>query len=134
MNKSKFQNRGEWRKFGTGLSMIVLVIAALQFILGGELGFHFLALSMVLLLVAGAIPVLLKPVYIFFMYVSEIMGWVMTRVILTILFYIILTPVGFVARIFRKNFLILKPDKSEKTYWNDVPRDRTERITYERQF
>jgi hypothetical protein len=55
------------------------------------------------------------------------MGFVMTRVILSILFYLIITPINFIAKIFRKDFLNLKIEKKKKSYWNlrEVEYDKT---------
>ena len=39
---------------------------------------------------------------------AVILGWFMTRLILSILFYIIITPIGLIARIIGKDFLNTK--------------------------
>lgn len=55
----------------------------------------------------------------------------MSRVILTILFYLVLKPIGITVKIFGKKFLNLKIDKEAKTYWRKRVK---EKIDYERQF
>ena len=46
-----------------------------------------------------------------------ILGWVMTRIILSLLFYGIISPLGIFARILGKDFLNIK--KSQKSsFWN----------------
>ena len=42
----------------------------------------------------------------------------MTRIILSILFYVILTPIGLISRLFGKQFVELRWDKSNDSYWN----------------
>jgi hypothetical protein len=49
------------------------------------------------------------------------MGWVMTRVILTVLFFAVFTPLGFIARLVGKRFLHLAIETSAESYW--VPKD-----------
>lgn len=49
--------------------------------------------------------------------IGSAINWVMTRVILTILFFGILTPVALFARISGKQFLDTKKDPSRKSYW-----------------
>ena len=62
------------------------------------------------------------------------MGWVMTRVILTILFFTVLTPLGFIAKLFGKNFLDLKLDKEQNSYWEIREKKEIKPIDYEKQF
>ena len=50
---------------------------------------------------------------------SEGMGWVMSRVILSTIFYVFLFPIAMLSRLFTKNILGLKrPDKSAYTERN----------------
>ena len=53
-------------------------------------------------------PVLLKPIYFPWMIFATILGWIMTRFVLSIVFYFILTPIGLVTRILGEDFLALK--------------------------
>ena len=81
-----------------------------------------------------AMPVILKPVYWVWMIFATILGWLMTRVILILLFYVILTPIGLIARLFGKQFLDLKWDKSKGSYWNYRTIKQTRSRNYEEQF
>jgi hypothetical protein len=63
-----------------------------------------------------------------------ILGWIMTRVILSILFYFALTSLRFIAMIFNKRFLNLKIDHSAHTYWEKREKKPFDPSTYERQF
>ena len=57
----------------------------------------------------------------------------MTRVILSLLYYAIMTPIGLISRLFRKQFIELGWDKSKGSYWN-YRLDKTEISSYEKQF
>ena len=88
-----------------------------------------------LLMVLGAtLPRALKWVYVAWMSVAFVLGFVMAHVILTLLFYLVLTPIGLVARLFGQDFLSLKLDRAAKSYW--ITRDRKAKpaAEYERQF
>ena len=63
-------------------------------------------------------PLVLKPIYTIWMVFAIILGWFMTRVILTILFYIVISPIGIVARLFGKDFLSIKRNNDQPSYWN----------------
>jgi hypothetical protein len=134
VDKSKFNNRKEWRKFGIGLSIILAVLAFLQLVVGHEWGWYVAVVAVTVIIVAFLIPYLLKPLFVFFTYVGFVMGWVMTRLILIILFYLVLTPVSLTAKLLGKSFLALKTDQSRESYWEDISQERHERIEYERQF
>jgi hypothetical protein len=90
-----------------------------------------------LLALSGLIvPAALKPFYKGWMILALIMGWVMTRVVLTLVYYFVLTPIGFLGRIFGEQFLQLKLKRSGGTtsYWvrrSGPPREKSD---YERQF
>ena len=79
------------------------------------------------------IPILLKPIYILWMTFAVMLGWVMTRVILSIVFYIIITPIGLITRLLGEDFLNFKISKTD-SYWNN--RDSSEELNqnYEKQF
>jgi len=53
-----------------------------------------------LLSVAGlAVPAILKYLYQGWMWVGHVMGWINTRIILSVLFYGIVTPMGLVMKL-----------------------------------
>ena len=49
------------------------------------------------------------------------------------LFYLIVTPIGLISRLFGKKFLDLKWDKQLSTYWN-YRSDKPGKENYEKQF
>ncbi len=63
-----------------------------------------------------------------------ILGWFMSRVILFILYYVIITPIGFFLKLIGKDFLNRKIDKASQSYWEIREKKITEQIDYERQF
>jgi hypothetical protein len=83
-----------------------------------------------------AAPAVLKPFYKGWMILAVMMGWVMTRVVLTLVYYLVLTPIAFLGRVFGEQFLQLKLKRTGETtsYWirrSGPPRDKSD---YERQF
>ncbi len=125
--------KSEFRKFGITIGPILMVIAGFLFWRGKE-SFEILLISGFALLVLGLVlPVVLKPIYWIWMVLAVILGWIMTRVILSLLFYVVITPIGSFSRLFGSKFLDLKWDKSKDSYWN--PRTTKQRNEdYERQF
>jgi len=62
------------------------------------------------------------------------LSWVMTRVILSLFFYVFLTPYGMLSRLFRKDPLDLDWRRRKGSYWIDKPAGETARERYEKQF
>lgn len=62
------------------------------------------------------LPTTLAPVYRFWMALGHGLGWVNTRIILGIMFYLIVLPTGLIMRILGKDPLMRKFDKTGKTY------------------
>ena len=79
---------------------------------------------------AWVAPAILKPIHKIWMTLALTMGAVMTRVILTALFYLVITPLGVLTRIFGKDFLDRKFRENKKSYWHE----RNVKSDYERQF
>ena len=134
MDKSKFNDKREWRKFGIALAVSLFIISAVQYFKQIELYSYFLAAGIILILSSLILPILIKPVFILFSYIGFAMGWLMTRVILFILFYLFITPISILARKFGNRFLDLRFDRSKESYWLPVKDNKNNRENFEKQF
>ncbi len=106
------------RKFGYLVGGIIVLIG-LFILWKGTTDYRiFLGLGLALIILGVVIPSVLKPIYYVWMVFATILGWIMTRVILTVIFYLIVTPIGLIAKIFRKKFLDLSFKTNDTTYWN----------------
>ena len=126
--------KSDLRKFGITIGIILVMIAGFLFWKEKESFQIFLAIGIILFLTAITMPVILKPVYWIWMIFATILGWIMTRIILSILFYVILTPIGLIPRLFGKQFLELKWNRTNRTYWNYRSVGVIEKEKYEKQF
>lgn len=126
--------KSDLRKFGITVGVILLIIAGFLFWKEKESFQIVLAIGIILFVFGITIPVLLKPVYLAWMIFATILGWFMTRVILCLLFYVIVTPIGLISRLFRKQFLELRWDRSQDTYWNYRATKHVKTENYEKQF
>ena len=121
------------RSFGITIGIILFIISAILFYYYKS-SYQIIAYLGGGLIVLGIIiPILLKPIYILWMTFAIMLGWVMTRVILSIVFYIIITPIGLITRLLGEDFLNLKNINAD-SYWNY--RDSSEELNqnYEKQF
>ena len=126
--------KSDLRKFGITIGLILLIIAGFLFWKEKESFQILLTFGVTLCILGIAIPFILKPIYWVWMIFATILGWIMTRVILSSLFYIILTPIGLILRFFGKQFLELRWDKSKESYWNYKIKKKYKKSDYERQF
>ena len=126
--------KNDLRKFGITVGIILLIVSGFLFWKEKESFQIFLAIGITLFLASIAIPVVLKPVYWIWMIFAIILGWIMTRVILSLLFYVMFTSIGLTLRFFGKQFLELRWDKSKETYWNFRTNEHLQNGNYEKQF
>jgi polyferredoxin len=128
------ESNKDLRKFGITVGAAFIIIAAFLFWKQSDIYFYF-GIAGLFLFLAGLIsPVILKPVNKAWMVLAILMGWLMTRVILTILFFVILTPISFLSKLFRKDFLNLKIDHNKESYWEKREEKKLSPADYEKQF
>ncbi len=127
--------RSDLRKFGLTMAIVLAILAGLSWWRGKDYYFYFIGLTTAFIFLALVIPSLLKPVHKGWMSLAILMSWLMTRVILSLLFYLGITPIGFLARLFDKDFLELKfNENSSNSYWIPIEKLKREKTDYERQF
>ena len=121
------------RSFGVTIGIILFAICLILFYYDNLL-YQIIAYCGAGFFVLGLIiPTLLKPIYILWMTFAVILGWVMTRVILSLVFYFIMTPIGLLTKLIGEDFLALKRKKSD-SYWNYRDSSLELNQDYEKQF
>ncbi len=128
------EEKTDLRKFGVTVGIVILLISASLYFLDKDSFIYFGIIGILLLLFGIILPNLLKPLNKVWMTLAIILGWFMSRVILFILYYVIITPIGFFLKLIGKDFLHLKIDKTSQSYWEIREKKITEQIDYERQF
>ena len=126
--------KNELRKFAYSVGGVLILIGTLFYFLGNTSYIYFVSIGILLAVLGLSLPEVLIPLQKTWMSISILLGFVMTRVILSILFYIVITPVGFVARLFGKDFLDEKIDKSKESYWNYREQKEYDKTSTEQQF
>jgi hypothetical protein len=121
-NKSK----SELRKFG-------ITIAAGFAVFGGiflwrDIGaWPYLFIVSGLFLTTGLVaPKILAPVEYVWMKVAHAIGVVVTYILLTMTYYLVITPTGLLMRLFGKDPMNRKFEPDKRSYWNEVDREEAE--------
>lgn len=86
------------------------------------------------LLLGFAAPAVLRPVHKLWMGLAFVLGWFMSRLILSLVYYLVLTPIGLAMRVRGKDFLNKKIDREASTYWIKRPKPEMGKERYERLF
>ena len=76
----------------------------------------------------------LVPLYRFWMRLALVLSWVNTRLLLCILFYLVLTPIGLVMRLLGKDLLDTRIEKEAATYWKNKEPAASAMGRFEKQF
>jgi nitrate/nitrite transporter NarK len=62
-------------------------------------------------------PTLMRPVWVVLILVTYPIGWVVSHLLLAAIFYLCLTPTGWIMRLFRYDPMQRKFDRQATTYW-----------------
>lgn len=109
----------ELREFGFVVGGMLLLIAAVSaWRHGWAWNPWLLGIGGALAATGAIVPAVLTPLQKAWMTLALVMGAVMSRVILSALFFLLLTPLALVLRARGKRFLEKKPDPAAATYWN----------------
>jgi hypothetical protein len=100
---------------------------------GEALAYALWALAAFSGILAAAAPAALRPLYIAMAAVSLPVGWLVSHMVLAVVYYGILTPIGLALRFCGRDPLCRKFDPHAPSYWADRPPARNVK-SYFRQF
>jgi Saxitoxin biosynthesis operon protein SxtJ len=125
----------ELRRFGLTVGGIFVLLGALSRWRGHTWPPIVFVTVGVLLFVPGLVaPLVLGPVQRVWMRFAAILGEVNSRIILTVFFYLVLAPVGWVLRVFVRDPLDRALDAKRESDWIKREPRPLERARYEQQF
>lgn len=109
--------RKELRQFGLLVGTVFTVIGLWPLVFRGEpLRLWAIGIGGLLIAVGGVFPSALAPVHKGWMWVGHILGWINTRILLAIVFYALVTPIGLVRRLMGKDTMKQGFTESSTTY------------------
>lgn len=114
------KSKPELRKFGLIMTGAFAALCVLLYFRNAILLPYAAGLSGFFLLSALIHPKLLSPIEKFWMKLASIMSYIMTRVLLTLVYSLAVVPTGLIMRLLGKKPLQLDFMKEMKTYWVDV--------------
>lgn len=105
------------RNFGLVFAVFFLIVASLPLLHGNGLRLWALGLAGVFLVLALAIPKILSPLNRLWTRFGMLLHRIVSPLALGILFYGVVMPTGLLMRLFGKDLLRLRLDKSANSYW-----------------
>ena len=123
------ENPKDWLKFTIVCCVVgMLIVRALERhrVLQHDPALALFALALATLVLCIVRPAWFRGFYRAGMTVSFSIGQVVSRVLLTVLFLLVVTPLGLLLRLFGKDLLHLKRKPAGHSYWHRV--DRTQNL------
>jgi hypothetical protein len=121
------------RRFGFTVGSVILPLGCVLLWRHRGAGWPLITIGTVLVLAAVLTPSRLKWVYGPWMITSIALGWIVSQILLTLAFFLVVTPIGLLQRLFGKRAIDIAFKANTSSYWqartaHPVPED------YEKQF
>ena len=110
-------SRKELIKFGRTVGIAFLVIGVIISLISKSIHYIPFGIGVFLIIAALLVPVVLLPFHKLWMGLSVILGYISTRVILFVIYYVALTPIAFFGRLRGKDFINEKLEPEKESYW-----------------
>ena len=105
------------RSFGLLFFIVFLILGLWPLKNGENLNIYFITASIIFLLLGLINSKLLSPLNKSWIKLGEILGIIIAPIVMALVYFVILTPVSLIVRIFGKDLLGLKFLKENETYW-----------------
>ena len=105
------------RSFGILFFIVFLILSLWPLKNGNNLNLYFLITSGIFLILGAINSKLLTPLNKTWIKFGEILGLIIAPIVMSLVYFVILTPVSLIVRLFGKDLLGLKFLKEKETYW-----------------
>ena len=122
------------RNFAVTVSAVLLIFGTFLLIKHKPASIYFYLVGIVLILTGFLAVNCLKPVYTVWMKLAFALSWFNTRLILAVIFYLLVAPIGLALRLFRVDLLNSRINPQDKSYWKKKESKDLNPQDYERQF
>ena len=116
---------GSNRSFGLVFFAVFLIIAMWPLLKGGRIINFALYISIIFLLLGLLKSNLLTPLNKLWFKFGLLLGSFISPIVMGIVFFLVVSPTGFIMRIFRKDLMRKKNNKEIKSYWINRPKQKS---------
>lgn len=124
----------EWREFGLVVGAILVAYSLLAMWRGKGFSGYILAIGIFLISSGLFYPWILKYPQRIWMALGIVLGFFVSRIVLAVFFYCIVTPIGLLTRILGKDILDQRIEKEKDSYWKPRPAEAKTKESYENQY
>lgn len=107
------------RSFGILFFILFLVLSLWPLKNNESLNIYLLVISLVFFILGIKNSKLLSPLNKLWIKFGEILGAIIAPIVMALVYFIFLTPISLLVRIFGKDLLEIKLNKNKETYWID---------------
>ena len=105
------------RRFGILFFIVFFIIGLYPVYVGNGVNIYFILLSIPFLVLGILNSKILTPLNMAWVKLGELLGVVISPIIMALIYFLILTPISLIVRIFGKDLLNTKFNSLAKTYW-----------------
>ena len=119
------KNTRKDRSLGLALSIMCVVFCAYRYVQGDGLNYTVAGIGLFLLVVALSAPLLLYPFRASMEFLGHYMGIANTYILLTVVFILLIIPIGLILKMTRKDNLSRKWNSQTPSYWVKWPESKS---------
>ena len=108
---------GSNRSFGLIFFVIFLIVSLWPLTYGETIRIWFAIISLIFLILGLMNSKLLTPLNLLWFKFGVFLGSIIAPIVMGVVFFLVVTPIGFIMRIIGKDLLGKKYDKKKETYW-----------------
>ena len=117
------KSKNSVKSFGLLFFIVFLLIGLWPLINNGSLRIWSLILSVVFLILGLTNSKILIPLSKYWIKLGELLGKIIAPVVMALIFFLVLTPISLVLKIFKKDVLRLVLSKKKESYWISREKD-----------
>ena len=122
------------RSFGLLFSVIFFIISLYLYVFINSFYFlFFLIISLIIFLISTFMPKILRPFNTMWYKFSVLLSKIVNPIVLGVIFFIIITPIGIMAKLFGRDILKLKK-RNVKSYWIDKEKLNYDKDSFKKQY
>ena len=112
----KIKNKSTNRSFGIVFFIVFLIISFWSFFDTSEIRYWSLIIAVIFLILGSINSKVLTPLNLAWFKLGIFLGNLVSPIVMGVVFFIVITPISFLLKLFGKDILNLKNNK-EETYW-----------------
>lgn len=117
------QNKSSNRSFGIVFFFFFLILSLWPLTKNDSLNLYFVLVSIVFLILGIINSKVLTPFNNIWIKLGELLGRIIAPIVMALVFFLILTPISILVRVFGKDLLGLKFLNKPKSYWINRKKD-----------